>query len=75
MFLSHQVKRSLIITNKNGKYELTDELPNDVRLKKISRKTPWNYSLVSSLLPKMKITSKKLLKTRYRTFPLERYFT
>ena len=27
----------LIITNKNGKYELTDELPNDVRLKKISK--------------------------------------
>ena len=26
-----------IITNKNGKYELTDELPNDVRLKKISK--------------------------------------
>ena len=23
----------MIITNKNGKYELTDELPNDVRLK------------------------------------------
>ena len=36
MFLSQQVKRNEIITNKNGKYELTDELPNDVRLKKIS---------------------------------------
>ena len=24
-------------TSKNGKYELTDELPNDVRLKKISK--------------------------------------
>ena len=35
MFLSQQVKRKVVITNKNGKYELTDELPNDVRLKKI----------------------------------------
>ena len=37
MFLSQQVKRNLIITNKTGKYELTDELPNDVRLKQISK--------------------------------------
>ena len=37
-FLSQQVKRSVIITNKNAsKYELTDEFPNDVRLKKISK--------------------------------------
>ena len=34
MFLSHQVKRNVIITNENGKYELNDELPNDLRLKK-----------------------------------------
>ena len=34
MFLSQQVKRNVIITTENGKYELTDELPNDVRLKK-----------------------------------------
>ena len=56
MFLSQQVKRNVIITIKNGKYELTDELPNEVRLKKYL-KTPWNQSLVSSLLPKMKIFS------------------
>ena len=56
MFLSQQVKRSVIIAIKNGKYELTDELPNEVRLKKYL-KTPWNQSLVSSLLPKMKIFS------------------
>ena len=31
MFISQQVKRSVIITNKNGKHELTDELPNDLR--------------------------------------------
>ena len=34
MFLSQNVKRKVIIANKNGKYELTDELPNNVRLKK-----------------------------------------
>ena len=37
MFLSQQVKRNVIITSKNGKYELIDELPNDLRLKKISK--------------------------------------
>ena len=36
MFLSQQVKQNVVITSKNSKYELTDELPNDVRLKKIS---------------------------------------
>ena len=35
MFLLQQVKRNVIITTKNGKYESTDELPNDVRLKDI----------------------------------------
>ena len=35
MPLSQKVKRNVIITYKNGKYELTDEFPNDVRLKKI----------------------------------------
>ena len=34
MFLSQQIKRTVIISNENGKYELTDKLPNDVRLKK-----------------------------------------
>ena len=37
MILSQQVKRYVIITSKNGNYELTDEFPNDVRLKKISK--------------------------------------
>ena len=36
VFLSQQVKRNMIITSKNDKYELTDKLPNDVRLKRIS---------------------------------------
>ena len=56
MFLSQQVKGRMIITNKNDKYELTDDLPNNERLEK-NLKTPWNYSLVSSLLPKMKLLS------------------
>ena len=37
MLLSQQVKQNVIITNKNVKYELTDELLNDVRLKEISK--------------------------------------
>ena len=37
MFFS-QRKRNVIITNKNGKCKLTDELPNDVRLKKYSKR-------------------------------------
>ena len=37
MFLSQQMKRNVTIINKNVKYELTEELPNDVRLKKISK--------------------------------------
>ena len=37
MFLSQKVKRNVIITNKNGKSELTDQFQNDVKLKKISK--------------------------------------
>ena len=37
MFLSQQVKRNVIITNKYGKYELRDKFPNDVILKKTSK--------------------------------------
>ena len=41
------MKRKVVITNNNDgkKYEMTDELPNNVRLEK-NLKTPWNYSLV-----------------------------
>ena len=56
MFLSQQVKRNVIINNKIAKYKLTNELPNDIRLKK-NIKTPRNCGLVSSPLPKMKILS------------------
>ena len=37
MFLSQQVKWNVIITNKIGNNELIDELPKDVRPKKISK--------------------------------------
>ena len=37
IFLPQQEKGDVIITNKNGKYKLTGELPNDVRLKKIAK--------------------------------------
>ena len=37
IFLSQQVKRNVVISSKNSKYKLTDEFPNDVRLKKISK--------------------------------------
>ena len=42
----------MLNTNKNCKYELTDELSDNVRLKK-NLKTPWGYSLVPILLIKV----------------------
>ena len=33
IFFSPQVKRSVIISNKHGTYELPHDLPNDLRLK------------------------------------------
>ena len=35
IFLSPQVKRSVIISNKRGIYELPHKLPNDLRLIKV----------------------------------------
>ena len=32
IFLSPQVKRSVMFSNKHGKYKLPDELPNDLNL-------------------------------------------
>ena len=29
MFLSQKAKQNVIVTNKNGKYEFTDNLPNE----------------------------------------------
>ena len=39
IFLSPQVKRSVIISNKQEVYELPHELPNDLRLKEKSEKS------------------------------------
>ena len=35
-FLSQQVKRNVVLTSKNSKCQLPDELPNKMRPKKIS---------------------------------------
>ena len=35
-FLSQQVKPNIVLTSKNSKFELPDELPNNVRPKKTS---------------------------------------
>ena len=35
ILVSQQVKQKVVIPNKSGKYELTDKLPNNTRLKKI----------------------------------------
>ena len=37
MVFSPQVKRSVIISNKHGIYELLHELPNDLRLRKLGK--------------------------------------
>ena len=37
MFTSQQMNRNVIVTNKKGKHELTDEFLNHVTLKKISK--------------------------------------
>ena len=36
-FFSPQVKRSVIISNKQSTYELPHELPNDIRLKDLRK--------------------------------------
>ena len=66
MFLSQQMKRN-IITNKNGKHELTDELPNSVRLKKESKLHGILQSSAQSSFQNENVvnSSRKLLKTRY----------
>ena len=64
IFLSPKVKPSAIISNKHGIYELPHELSKDLRLRILGNseyqenlKTSFNYSLVPSLTPKMKILS------------------
>ena len=58
------VKRNVIVTNKNGKYELTDELSNDLILNKIS-KLHGIISQYSYQKENIVNTGRKLLKTRY----------
>ena len=55
ILVSQQVKRKVIIPNKNGKYELTGKLPNNIRLKKILKLHGVQSS--PSFLAKMKILS------------------
>ena len=38
IFLSPQVKRSAIVSNKQGVYELHQDLPNDLRLRILENK-------------------------------------
>ena len=69
MFLSPQVKRGMITSNKHAIYALSHELPNYLRLLKDKNnlKTPWNYNLAPSLpLPPKNLanTSQTLLENR-----------
>ena len=57
-----------LFTNKNVKYELTEELSIDVRLKK-NLESPWNCSIVPSLPPKMKILP--ILARNYKKLDIE----
>ena len=59
IFLSSQVKRCMIISNKYGIHELPHKLPKDLGSQENKKyqenfKTSYNYSLVVSLPPKMK---------------------
>ena len=38
IFVSPQMKRIMIISNKHGIYELTHELPNDLRFRALANK-------------------------------------
>ena len=84
IFLSPQLKRSVIISNKHGIYKLPHKLPHDLRLRKLGKnkvyqnnlKTSRNFNLVSSFPPKINInTSKILFENRNWTFPVVCYFT
>ena len=48
-FLSPQVEQYVIITYKHGIYELPQELPNDVRLRKLGniRKVSTPYTMIA----------------------------
>ena len=66
MFLSQQMKRNMIFTNTNGKYELTDELPSDVNVRKPQNFTELLSSIqTSSQKENIVNASNKSLKTRH----------
>ena len=82
IFLSLQVKRSVINSNKHGIHVLPYDLPNDLALRilrnqEISGKSQNFIKLQTSALQKKFVNTrkKKLLKNRYRTFPVVHYFT
>ena len=54
VFLSPEVKKYAVITNKHGIYELPHEFPDDLRLRILgnNEKTSKNYTLVPILLSK-----------------------
>ena len=85
VFLPPQVKRSVMITYKHGVYDLSHELPNDLRLrilgnKKISgnclNSIEWQHSSQSPCQNQRFVnTRRKLLKNRNWTFLVVHYFT
>ena len=82
IFLSLQVKRSVINSNKHGIHVLPYDLPkrpNTKNLKKLEniRKISELHKIIAQCSPKKfcQYQEKKLLKNRYRTFPVVRYFT
>ena len=77
-FFSPQMKRSVVISNKHGIYELPHELLKDLTFRKNQEnfKTSWNYKLVNSPPPKLKLLpiQRKLLKNRNWNFLVVKYF-
>ena len=64
LFVSSQVKLSVIISNKQGIYHLPYQLPSDLTLRILGKleipenlKTSYNYSLVLSVSSKIKVLS------------------
>ena len=71
MFLSQQVKRNVIITNENDKYELTEEQPDDLRndLRNSKNSMELQSSFQNGQNENIVNTSKKLLKLDIELFP------
>ena len=70
IFLSPQVKRSTIISYKQGKYELPHELLNDLRLKSLPTKQNQHQKYhILRWSPQLKISHHYRTKTRTNTLP------